>query len=110
MKRTIISSFLFLVLSFGSAQAATLTLTWKDNSSDETGFRIERRLQAEDDTKYVEVGRVDANMGTFTDNTPNEGTYCYRVIAFNGVYDSQFSNVACGITVPNAPSGINFTN
>ncbi len=110
MKRAIISLFIFLVLSFGGGQAATMTPTCKDNSSDETGFRVERRLQAEDDTKYVEVGRVDANMETFTDNMSYEETYCYQVIAFNEVYASQFSNVACGFTVPNTPSGFNVTN
>ena len=110
MKQTIILSFLFLVLAFGSAQAAAMKLTWKDNSTNEDGFRIERRLQAEDDTKFVEVGKVQVNIVNFTDNTPTEVTYCYRVIAFNQAYNSLSSNVACGFMVPNAPSNLIVTN
>ena len=75
-----------LAVTQGSSTAATLT--WTDNSSDETGFRIERATSATG--TYVSIGTVGANLSGFSDSGPFiQGTaYFYRVFATNGAGDS----------------------
>jgi fibronectin type 3 domain-containing protein len=68
-------------------------LTWKDNSSDETGFRIERSLDGM--TGWVEVGAAGANSPAFTDTAVTNGTtYYYRVTAIRVQVVSSPSNIA----------------
>ena len=54
-----------------------VVLNWKDNSSNETGFKVERKADGE---KFSAIDRVDANQTEFQDTglTPNT-TYIYRV-------------------------------
>jgi hypothetical protein len=70
-----------------------VTLTWTDNSSDETGFLIERSTSAGDG--YVEVAQASGNATTFVDATAiRKTTYFYRVRAANGAARSAYSNAA----------------
>src|SRR5688572_540380 len=56
-------------------------LTWKDNSTDETAFVIER---AGPGASFVEVGREAFNIETYHDATVASGvTYRYRLAAEN---------------------------
>lgn len=83
------------------AQAATVTLTWNDNSTDETGFTIERRLRQDVLSTYKEIGSVAANVKTFDDATVALNTqYCFRVRGFNPVALSEYSNEACMMLTP----------
>jgi FtsP/CotA-like multicopper oxidase with cupredoxin domain len=76
-------------LSFGP----TITLTWTDNATTETGFRIERRLNG---GAFAPIGAVGANVTSFVDTVANgltpSATFGYRVIATNAIGDSQASN------------------
>ncbi|MDB2499404.1 fibronectin type III domain-containing protein [bacterium] len=66
-------------------------LDWIDNSSDETGFRIERRFIWEGD--WTSLGNTAANATTYTDTSGALGeAYTYRVIAFDGSDDGSRSN------------------
>jgi predicted phage tail protein len=70
-------------------------LNWTDNSTDETGFRIERSSGG----AFTEIGQVGANVATFTDNNLTFGSMLtYRIRAFNAAGNSNFSNEA-NITV-----------
>ena len=83
------------------AEAATVTLTWNDNSTDETGFTIERRLRQDAPSTYKEIGTVAANVKTFDDATVALNTqYCFRVRGFNPVALSEYSNEACMMLTP----------
>jgi len=85
----------------GAADAATVTLTWKDNSTDETGFKIERRLRADPVASYAEIASVGANVQTYDDATIALNTqYCFRVRGFNPAAMSEFSNEACMMVTP----------
>jgi glucose/arabinose dehydrogenase len=76
------------------------SLTWTDNSSDETGFKVERKVQGAADTTYAVITTTAANAQAFTD-MPAAGSYTYRVKATNGNGDSTPSNSAdATVTTP----------
>jgi hypothetical protein len=62
---------------------------WLDNSSNESFFRIERKVGS----TFIEVARVSANSTSFIDtNAPSTRSYSYRVRASNGEFSSSYSN------------------
>src|SRR4029453_5409565 len=94
-------SFLFTILTVLSSPAlvtaAQLILSWSDNSTNEVGFRIERRTGATG--TYAEIATVGVNTASYTDvNLPNGTTYCYRVRAYNAGGASAYSNEQCATT------------
>jgi hypothetical protein len=68
-------------------------LTWKDNSTNETGYKIERKT---DSGNFTEIGSTAADVTIFSDKTVSVNTnYTYRVYGFNQVGKSiQYSNEA----------------
>ena len=61
--------------------------TWADNSSNETGFRVERRYR---DWVWETLATVGSNVLTYTDTTAYSGAaYEYRVIALGSAGNSQ---------------------
>jgi hypothetical protein len=74
----------------GSGSRGRASLSWIDNSTNETGFYIERAPSGT--TNYSRVGQVAANVRTFSQNVAR-GTYLYRVQAFNSTATSAYSNV-----------------
>lgn len=88
----------------------SVNLTWTDNATDETGFRIER---SPDGVGFAQIGTTAANVTSYADATAIAGTaYYYRVAASNAAGNSGYSNTA-GITgvagPPAAPSKLNAT-
>jgi FtsP/CotA-like multicopper oxidase with cupredoxin domain len=101
----------------------SITLTWTDNSLDETGFTIQRATNNHF-TAGLTSFTVPANVNTYSDLTIVDGVgYFYRVYANNVVgdvdtpgfptkqVDSAFSNTAQpgSPTVPNPPTGLSAT-
>ncbi len=81
-----------------NATPPTVSLTWTDNSSNESNFRIERATDAGFTVGLTTV-TVGANVTAFTDTTVIPLTqYFYRVIAFNALGDSPPSNTATATT------------
>ena len=73
-------------------------LTWKDNSTNETGYKIERKT---DSGNFTEIGTLAQDITTFSDKTvsgtnnilSHNTNYTYRVYSFNKVGKSiQYSN------------------
>jgi hypothetical protein len=80
-----------------NTNAASLQLTWSDNSHNENGFDIERRTGSTG--AFSILATLDPNMTTYTDsNLSNNTTYCYRLRAFNSIGGSPYSNEACATT------------
>jgi hypothetical protein len=80
-----------------------INLHWTDNSSNETGFKIER--SPDGSTGWAQIGAVGPNVQDYPNTGLTCGTdYYYRVRAFNAGGDSAYSNVAHGVTVPCIPS------
>ena len=84
-------------------------LAWTDNTSNETGFVIERAANGGAFT-LLTTAPAHANTGsvTYTDTTVVLGnTYTYRVAAATNNGTSVFSNTAtANVTVPAAPSNL----
>jgi len=70
-----------------------IVLSWVDASSSEDGFRIERKIQGE--ASFSTVVMVGSGATSYTDSglAPNV-LYVYRVVAYDGAYESPASNEA----------------
>ena len=67
-------------------------LTWSDNSNNEDGFKIERKIKG---GSYTQIGTVGSDTTMYVDTKITAGnTYYYRVKAYNEVGDSGYSNEA----------------
>jgi hypothetical protein len=83
-------------LSATATAPTVVNLTWKDNSQDEAGFRIERREQA---TTFASLTSLPPNSTAFLDSSAQAGQqYVYRIIAMNAGGDSAPSNEATAMT------------
>ena len=79
-----------------------IDLTWVDASSNETGFKIERKTGA--GGSYAEIATVGPNVTAYSNTGLTPGTsYFYRVRATNGNGDSAYSAEANGMTTNTAP-------
>src|SRR5882724_4393894 len=99
----IFSLLVISTLNYTEATAAQLTLTWTDNSTNESGFKIERKT----DTAgiYAQVATVGVNATSYSDvNLATGTTYCYQVRAFNSAEISAPSNEACSTTAGQDPN------
>jgi subtilisin family serine protease len=81
----------------------SVRLTWQDNSNNETGFEVQRRLATT--VTFDTIASVGANTTLLTDNgvLPST-TYEYRVRAVKGSARSNFSNTAQVTTPGGAPA------
>jgi hypothetical protein len=95
----------------------SITLSWQDNSTVETGYRIERKENSGSGFgAYTEIGTVPASITTFTDdassnpgNTPYpDRSYQYRVRAYNSIGNSASysEDPIIQYTTPDVPSNI----
>jgi len=67
-----------------------ITLNWSDNSSNETGFKVERST---DGVTFTQIATTTS--ATYTNGSLTTGaTYHYRVRAYNAAGDSLYSNTA----------------
>jgi hypothetical protein len=72
-----------------------------DNSSNEDGFRIERRTGTTQ--TFSEIAILGTNVTSYNDSGLVDGeTYCYRVLAFNAAGSSAYSNEECAAARPDA--------
>lgn len=80
--------------------AQEVVLSWKDNADNEDGYKIERRLQNDPSSSYTELAKTGANITTYADTTVSpETSYCYRVKAFNGNGESEYTQESCILTL-----------
>ncbi len=84
------------VISAPSSLAAntasgSVALSWVDNSSNEDGFRLERRLNGVGSFAFVK--NLSSNVIITTDNNLPAGVYEYRIRAYKSTSASDYSNV-----------------
>jgi len=99
-RKPIVWTALLCLLLPVSAWAHLVTLSWNDNSTNETGFRIEKKSGA--DTTFAVIGSVGVNVVTFSDDVGPGTSATYRVIAQNAAGVSGPSNEAT-VTIPVEP-------
>lgn len=99
-------------LSVGSPTSSTLDLTWTDNSSDETGFEIDRSPNGTSGWTTITTTSSNATSYANTGLTAST-TYYYRIRAINGSGNSSYTSVANATTsagggggIPTAPSSL----
>ncbi len=95
-------------LSATTASSSQIDLSWTDNSSNETGFKIERKTGSEE--TYEEIATVGVNTTSYSNTGLSEATtYYYRVRAYNSAGNSNYSNESNATTCPAAPSDLSAT-
>ena len=95
-------------LTATALSSSRIDLAWQDNSSNETGFRVQRRVDGSDN--WIEIGTTAANINTFSDEGLEPLTlYHYRVLAFSANAASEFSNEAMAMTLQLPPNITGFT-
>ena len=97
-------------LTATAQSTSQIALAWTDNSSDETGFTIERSANG---STWSFLASVAVNVTSYTNGglSPNS-TWFYRVRAVNGAAISAWSNTASATTFnqpPAAPTGLTAT-
>ena len=93
-------------LSAAAASCSQINLSWTDNSSDETGFRIER-CSGSGCSSFSEITTVGASVTLYSNTSLSASTnYSYRVRAYNVNGNSGYSNTASAATpaCPVAPT------
>lgn len=86
-----------------TAQGTVVSLVWRDNAGDETGYQVLWRPAASG--AFAPLAMLSANATTFTGNTfAADARFDYVVRACNGQSCSDDSNVATVATVPATPS------
>lgn len=89
-------------LTATAASSSQINLSWSDNSSNETGFKIER---SGDNVTFSQIAAVTAGTTSYSSTGLSSGsTYYFRIRAYNGVGNSGYSNVSSAITYDIAPA------
>lgn len=80
----------------------TVSLSWTDNATNETGYVVQR--SADGGTNWSTLTTLAANSVAYVDSTGSAGaTLSYRVQAINASGSSLFSNIAAVSFAPVAP-------
>ncbi len=75
-----------------------INLSWADNATNETGFRIER-CKGATCTNFTQIATVGANVTSYSNTGLSSNTsYRYRVRAYNASGNSAYSNIAAAAT------------
>ncbi len=83
-------------LAASSVSSSEIKLTWRDRSSNETGFRIERST---DGTNFTVLTTVNANTTSYRNTgLPSKKKYWYRICAVNGGLSSAYTSVVSATT------------
>jgi hypothetical protein len=82
-----------------------VNLSWTDNSTNESGFRIERKADA---GVFAEIGIVGSNITSYSNTGLSASTlYTYRVVAYNASGNSAYSNEASATLPANKTLNLN---
>ncbi|MBK7680529.1 MAG: DNRLRE domain-containing protein [Chitinophagaceae bacterium] len=88
--------------------STVLQLNWTDNSTDETGFQIERSTTGAGGP-FSLFTTVGANIITYNNTGLSPSTnYCYRVRAINGGLSSAYTTIECVTTMSSGPVTVSF--
>ena len=86
----LLASALFYLLAFLAKDGTTVA--WRDNSTNEDGFYIEKKPVGA--STFMRIAQVGPNVTTYFDASGVPGD-CYRVQAYNAAGMSGYTNEAC---------------
>jgi len=90
-------------LAASAVSSSQINLSWTDNATNETGFKIERKTGS--GGTYSQIAAPTANATSYNDTGLDTATtYFYRVRASNGSGDSAYSGEASATTFTNLPA------
>ncbi len=72
-----------------TADGADVRLNWTDNSANDLGFLVERKSEGD---AWAEIASPTPNLHSCPDTLTDNGTYYYRVRAFNNCGTSDYTN------------------
>jgi Galactose oxidase-like, Early set domain/Fibronectin type III domain/Glyoxal oxidase N-terminus len=85
-------------LTATTVSSSQINLSWTDNSNNETGFKVYRTKHGR---SFRQIATVGTNVTTYSDTGLRRNTrYRYRVRAYNGGGNSDYSNIANATTNP----------
>ena len=88
-------------LAVQSAAYDNVKLTWSDNASNESGFKVERSTNGVD---FTEVATLGADTRSYGDSTvAAQANYYFRVRAYNSTGNSGYSNTV-SVSTPALPA------
>jgi hypothetical protein len=79
-------------LNASAVSSSQINLSWSDNATNESGYRIDRSPNGS--TSWAQVGQVSPNITSFQNSGLGAGTYFYRVYGYNSGGNSGYSNTA----------------
>lgn len=83
-----------------TAATTSLTVHWTDNSTNETGFKIDQQASCAGSWSTVYTGTtVNEVSHSINSGLSANSSYCFRVYAYNGGENSPYSNSARGQTL-----------
>ena len=91
-------------VSVSANEDGSNTVTWNDNSNNETGFIIQ---SSTDGVNWIMSGTVGANVTTYTDGSATAGTAFYKVSGINSVATAP-SDTNTSAPATNVPTPMQF--
>ncbi len=86
------------LLTATAASSSQIDLSWTDNSTDETGFKVERASSATG--TFTEIAALGAGVTTYSNTALTASTkYYYRVCAYNAQGNSTYTDAASATTL-----------
>ena len=83
-----------------------INLAWTDNSSNESGFKLER-CAGVNCTAFTQIYTTTANIRSYASTgLVADTTYCYRLRAYNSGGNSAYANTQCRTTGPLPPTSL----
>jgi subtilisin len=85
-------------LAAAAVSKSQINLTWTDNASNETGFKIER-CKGSTCTNFTQIATVGPGITSYQNTgLASNTTYRFRVRAYNAAGNSAYSNIAAATT------------
>ncbi|MBI5413256.1 hypothetical protein HZA42_02815 [Candidatus Peregrinibacteria bacterium] len=88
------------------SNGTVVNLSWTDNSGNETGFRVYRRITAPNLTEWIQDGTTPPGVGSYTSTPSHAGTFEYKVVAYltggSANLESAPSNTVSAVTTGSA--------
>jgi hypothetical protein len=95
-------------LGANAASSSQINLTWSDNSSNESGFEIERSTTGSGGP-FLPLTTRPANSTSYSDAELSASTqYCYRIRAVNAAGGSSYDGPVCATTPAAAEFALDF--